>query len=504
MTLRDRFQPLARADFLGSAGLYLTRDRLCLARLRKDLLRVRVVAEETREVTTGKASEPITSLTGWIPEELMEVELGGGSRAERQELREAIRSLLPHLSPVADSIYLSVSLDQGIACQVFLPLAAEQNLAEVVGYEIERLVPFRRDEIYYDFMPVGRRGDKVGVLLFGLPKRLVDRVVEALAAFGLKLRGVETSATAVANYLLFAAGAGNGAAVVVGSRGERYELVGIQGAAEGWKRRCEVLFAYSVPQLDWTLPAVREILASHFGAPPRFFSWADGHALVASICGEESASEIVDLRSAGAERLNRAGAPIEPALIPAVGSALRGVREEAFELNLLPAEARAAERRILSRLNGLLALVLALGSVVWAASYPMKDELRLRQLRHETLKIAPAVEELKRKEGELRALQRQIAFLADVKGRRGEVLRVLEELSQTVPGSAYASNFRYRDGTVELQGSAENASALVPLLERSPVFKNVGFNAPSNRGRDNRETFSLKMELESAEKTVKP
>jgi Tfp pilus assembly protein PilN len=504
MTLTERLRPLARADFLGSAGLYLTRDRLYLVRLRKDLLRVRVVAEETREVTTAKAREPITSLTGWIPEELMEVELGLGSRGERPELREAIRSLLPHLSPVADSIYLSVSLDQGVACRVFLPLAAEQNLAEVVGYEVERLMPFRRDEVYYDYARAGRRGDKVAVLLFGLPKRLVDRVVEALAAFGLKLRGAETSATAVANYFLFSAAGARGPALVVGARGERYELVGVQGAEDRWGRKSEILFAYSVPQHEWALPAVREILASHFGAPPRFFSWADGQELVASIAGGEAAAEVVDLRSAAAERLSWPAGPVDPASIPALGSALRGVREEAFELNLLPAEARSRERRMLSRLNGLLAILLVLGSVAWAASYPIKDELRLRQLRRETLKIAPAVEELKGKETELRALQRQIAFLADVKGRRGEALRVLEERSQTVPPSAYVSSFRLRDATVELQGSAENASALVPLLERSPLFKNVGFNAPSNRGRDNRETFSLKAELELPEKPVKP
>jgi hypothetical protein len=55
-----------------------------------------------------------------------------------------------------------------------------------------------------------------------------------------------------------------------------------------------------------------------------------------------------------------------------------------------------------------------------------------------------------------------------------------------------------------MQGSAESASTLIPLLERSPVFENVGFNAPSNRGRDNRETFSLKAELEqSKSKTQK-
>ncbi|MGZ8452911.1 MAG: PilN domain-containing protein, partial [Candidatus Binatia bacterium] len=54
-----------------------------------------------------------------------------------------------------------------------------------------------------------------------------------------------------------------------------------------------------------------------------------------------------------------------------------------------------------------------------------------------------------------------------------------------------------------VQGNAENASALIPLLERSPVFENVAFNAPSNRGRDNRETFSLKAEVEKLKTAAK-
>ena len=86
--------------------------------------------------------------------------------------------------------------------------------------------------------------------------------------------------------------------------------------------------------------------------------------------------------------------------------------------------------------------------------------------------------------------------MAELQGRRGEVLRILDELSKVVPNNAHLSNLRYRSGVLEVQGNAENASALIPLLERSAVFENVAFNAPSNRGRDNRETFSLKAEVE--------
>jgi general secretion pathway protein L len=134
--------------------------------------------------------------------------------------------------------------------------------------------------------------------------------------------------------------------------------------------------------------------------------------------------------------------------------------------------------------------------VGWGISYPIKDELRLKQLQQENHKTEPYVEALRREEVQLQTVRKEVQFLSDIDRRKGEVLRVLDELSKVVPTSAYLSNFRYRNGVLEVQGNAENASTLIPLLEKSPLFENVAFNAPSNRGRDNRETFSLKAELE--------
>jgi len=124
---------LSRVDFLRSVGLYLTRDRLYLVRLRKDLVRVSVVDCEMREVVRD-----------------------GGPR--QHSLSEAIRSLLPHFNSGRDPIYVCLSPQQVVACQVYLPLAAEGNLEQVLGYEIERLLPFSRQEIYYDYLPTGIRG----------------------------------------------------------------------------------------------------------------------------------------------------------------------------------------------------------------------------------------------------------------------------------------------------------------------------------------------------------
>jgi general secretion pathway protein L len=119
-------------------------------------------------------------------------------------------------------------------------------------------------------------------------------------------------------------------------------------------------------------------------------------------------------------------------------------------------------------------------------------------LQGENQKLAPALTALRQQEAELQKATKELNFLSSLEQRKGEVLRVLDELSKIVPSSAYLSNLRLRDRILEVQGNAENASALIPLLERSSLFENVGFNAPSNRGRDNRETFSLKAEIEKS------
>jgi len=147
-----------------------------------------------------------------------------------------------------------------------------------------------------------------------------------------------------------------------------------------------------------------------------------------------------------------------------------------------------------------------LASIGWVASFAVKDELRLRQLERENQKLEPVVAALRREESELARLRKELTVLTDLDRRKGEILRVLDDLTKLVPTNAYLSNFRFRDQILEVQGNAENASALIPVLERSPLFENVGFTAPSNRGRDNRQTFSLKANLEKAkiEKAVKP
>lgn len=494
MNSSNLIRNLPRADFLRSVGIYVMRDHLVLVRLRKSFLNVSLLEQEMRELPVGEDRQAISELTGWIAEDVREIALKAEHDSRERALRQAILSLLPHFSPGRDVLYICVPQEQAIVQPVFLPQVAEANLQQVLEYEIERQLPFSREDIYYDYLPVGKRGDKLCVYLFAIPKKSLTGLLDVLGSFGIVPSGVETTATALANYLFFCKEELAGPAAIIGVHGQSCEILGVRANSGGWSKRPELLFSHLLPDADWAEGVGNELLSECLRQSPQFYGWGNAEQVFRSLDGGSLGYE--DLSVLGAEKL-AGGGQVSPAVLPAIGAALRGVREAALEVNLLrPAKADRSGRRAVSLLNSVMVGVLAIVLFGWAASYPIKDELHLRQLQQENHNVESSVQALRLEEAQLQSMRKEAQFLLEIDRRKGEVLRVLDELSNVVPTSAYLSNFRYRSGALEVQGNAENASALIPLLEKSSLFENVGFNAPSNRGRDNRETFSLKAELE--------
>src|SRR3954463_5618393 len=194
------FKNLSRADFVRSAGLYITPERFYLVRLRKSLTNVSILEAESRAIPP--ADDPA---------------------ARKQALGDALRSLV-RFNPGRDPLYVCLSSDQVMSLEMALPQVAGDNLSQVVNYEIERYIPFRRDDVYYDYVPMGAKGDKVGVLLFAAQKKLVDGLLDVLAGFGARPRAVESSAISLSNYLLYCTGGITGPALLLGGQDHDLEI----------------------------------------------------------------------------------------------------------------------------------------------------------------------------------------------------------------------------------------------------------------------------------------
>jgi len=500
-------QDLSRVDFATSVGLYVMRDRIILVRLRKALFSVSMLAQEAYDLTLADHKHALSGLTGWIPEDVGEIAVKVASDSTEQALKQAMLALMGHCDPRRDSFYICLPQEQVVTQEISLPVAAAADLKQVIDYEVERYLPFRRDDVFYDYVPTAKKGDKISIMLFAVPKKSLAPLLAVLESLGIEVKGVETTVTAMANILLFCAGDTTDPVAAVGGHDGDLELVGVQNRERNWRQVPELLYSYWLPESKFAEGARRELLQQCVKSAAKLYSWGGGRRALSSADGEQP--NWSDLVVAGNQRLGGGLEIAHASVLPAVGAALRGVREASFAGNVLSGEVQDGQRAgPLVFVNAALALLLVLGLCAWVATYPVKDELRFRQLRAENEKLEPAVTALRGEEEALQKARTEQRFYLTLDKRRGEVLRVLDELSKIVPSAAYLSNLRYRNGTVEMQGSAENASGLIPLLERSPVFENVGFNAPSNRGRDNRETFSLKADLEQAtvkaEKAGKP
>jgi Tfp pilus assembly protein PilN len=500
-------QDLSRLDFATSVGLYIMRDRIIMVRLRKALRKISLLAQEAQDLPPADDKQLLSGLTGWIPEDVSEIAVKVGSDSSHQAFRQAVLRLMAHCDAQRDSFYICLPQQQAVVQEIYLPTAAGADLTQVLDYEIERYLPFRREDVYYDYVPTAKKGDKISVMLVAVPKKSLAPLLDVLASVGIKVHGVETTVTALGNFLLFCAGTISDPIAAVGGHDGDLELVGVQNRDGGWRQVPELLYSYWFPKSQFAQAARRELLQQCVNSAAKLFSWGTGRDALSSADSEQPVTD--DLVVAGNQLLGNGLEIAHASVLPAVGAALRGMREASFAGNILRAEVKS-EQPVgpLAYVNAALAVLLVLGLCAWGATYPVKDELRLRQLQAENKKLEPAVTALRREEEALQNARSEQRFFVTLDQRRGEALRVLDELSKIVPSGAYLSNLRYRSGAVELQGSAENASGLIPLLERSPVFESVGFNAPSNRGRDNRETFSLKAALEqskaNSEKAQKP
>jgi general secretion pathway protein L len=127
------------------------------------------------------------------------VEVDGGkfllSLGNRAAQREVLR-LAPDASDAGDEdiprdvqqTILLLPDDRVLARRISLPAAAEENLREVLGFEMDLHTPFEASEVYYDFTIVGRDSArrKLTVDLVYSPRDAVDALVDGASRLGIK------------------------------------------------------------------------------------------------------------------------------------------------------------------------------------------------------------------------------------------------------------------------------------------------------------------------------
>jgi general secretion pathway protein L len=168
-------------------------------------------------------------------------------------------------------------------------------------------------------------------------------------------------------------------------------------------------------------------------------------------------------------------------------------------VNLLPPEKRRKPPRAYRLVNYSLLLTFFLllfanlALPIWQKSGYAKDlEAQLAGFKQQSAKAVALRSKLEQAELENRFLE----------AKKRQVLaptQIINELTLVIPDDTWISNFELRDAVVHLHGQSVASAALIPLIDASPLFRNVSFRSPVTQNRQNNtERFHISAELEAS------
>lgn len=413
---------------------------------------------------------------------------------EAESPAEALRAELDARRLPARAAWLALARSVVSVKQIELP-PVTGDTREMVGFELERHLPFPSDDAPFDFVtlpaepaadratpaaPAGQR-----VLIIAADRRVVDAALRL--ADEARLRPL--SLTAAAHNLPTLARMRRDRRVAWVHRvGEASDLLLLQGDA--------LLLSRSLPTTDDAAIAdeiQRSFTAVRWRECDAVWVSGDGDAPVGPVSGP--------LNSLGVPVVEPPWTPIARQRLEGLGPEHRGALQLAVAvvsgrsvrpLELLPTALRPRQlTRPQAVTVGMAAATVLLGILALLAP-GWREQRHLGRLNAEIARLDPGVKEADRVLRELERKRKLIATADAVEAAAIRPLPVLRDLTELLPNDAWLTTVSLDSKGVELTGAASAASALIPLLENSPRLERVEFSSPVTRSRDNREQFRIR------------
>jgi len=455
---------LAEAD---SLGVYLDRGGLTLAQVQKGLTGIRVLHLER----LPRAGAALDSLEAHFREIISPRELAN--------------------CPVN----LAVSGDLAFFREVVLPAAAAENLAQVVGYELDRFLPLTAAQVFYDYQILNQSETGIHLLLMALPREPVEECLELLTRLDLRPVALEPGPVAVANAFALLGGKPPSSWLLLQEEARGLELTCIRGRTLVFSR----LLRTQPPQkpADALLAEIQQLVNA--GHPPQALGLCIQSATAPQItaAARQGNLTIITPDSFIIQGLPP-GKDLEPGALPAMGAAFRGLGKVPLRTNLLPPEERAAAGPSGFSLNRLLLVVFMALILLWVGSLMIHKRVLLYQVNQQLARLTPEVRGVEKQLEESRALAKQQQNLRHLE-KTPNRLNILKDLTQLIPQHTWLFNLRINRQNLEMGGLSKSAADLIPLLEKSGWLTKTEFASPIVTDANKLEHFKIKAEIKDLE-----
>ncbi len=415
------------------------------------------------------------------------------AREQLSRISDGVREFTREKRISPTNIHLGVSGRLAVLKEIEFPLAVKENLGRTLGYELDKYAPLPVEEIHHDHQVVEEDAgaNRLKVMFAMIRKKEIDGRAELGKMLGAGVSGIEIHTTALANFVAHRA------------PGDSRKIVGaIHLGAEvrdllllnNRRLRC----ARSLPAEGDPADLLRG-LTKMYGAGEAGPDEAEERP-AALVFGPGADREVLErLRAENAFdivplALADAGLP-DWELAPGYGLALKGLGMAPTEINFLPRQYRKRPSRLgLYFMIFLIFLVIGSG-LAWGGSRLMKQRMRHDRLDAEIERLEAKASDLEGIMADVDAARERLEYLNGLSGGRLELLDQLRELTMLIPETAWVRDFTFTDKGVKLDGFADSAAELIPLLEASPNFTEVGFLSAITKGKDGMERFRIGLKV---------
>ena len=429
------------------------------------------------------------------------------SEAQKEEREVEILNLIGkflskyHLHK--DKTSISVPREKAVVRFITLPMATKENLRKVLEYEISKYTPFEKEEVYFDYQILKEEKEWLHLYAVFMRKTEVDPYLSLLKKIGIEPISIQIPSVGALNLFYYHEGEkGNEISVLIEVAEPFVEMNLLRG------REWQESFHLRIPEKEKGTKILNTFRRSGlkedaFSKSSFFVHGLDLDDNLLVNLKEDQPIKGVSLPPLNRIEVEKERLPVFQKNYASIGLPLKGLIKPPVDLNLLPFEMRKKVREIGKPLSTLFALLALLLGLTWGVGVYQRYSKELATVNAEIKKRKPAVEAVEKLQKQKEDLGKEIFELRKIKMEETSKIDILRELTQILPDTVWIWNFKYNGKEIEINGFADSASDLIPLLDKSPLFEKVEFLAPVTKervmrpdGDKEKERFRIKVRIE--------
>lgn len=392
-------------------------------------------------------------------------------------------------------VCLAVSRELGFIREVTFPRAVEENLPQVVTYEMDRFVPLPPEALCYDFQLLEKTETDIKVLLMALPRDLVDQWLGLLAKVEMDPVSLELETSAARNAFAYLARGLSSPWLLCQVRTTGYDLALVRGKNF---QSLKKLPLEKGPSFHSSLAEVLDKFKDETeGKGTICLFGPEAQSLEADSMLVQSSLSVATLERLGLEGIPDAGNP--PGVLPALGAALRSLRRFHNGGNLLPSEARRKRQHSEVMLNRALWVSTIVLVFLWLGSALLHPWIALYRVERQLANVTPETEKIEREWKNVRELAQKLNEFQKQQQQYPKRLTILKGLTEILPKHTWLYQLRLSQKNLEISGESQSAAELIPLLEQSGWLAHTEFASPIITDAQKNETFKIKSEVKNLE-----